>query len=102
MNPIALLNDAHRQALARCYVTAGVTARFPHITSLLEYVRTFDAFTPDNDPYVEHDCAVFTFEGQQLIWKIDTYADSTLTYGAEDPLAPGVVRVLTVMLAEEY
>jgi hypothetical protein len=102
MNPIALLNDAHRRSLAHCFVTARVTARFQTLTPLMELVRNFDAFTADNDPYGEHDCAVFTFEGQQLIWKIDTYADSSLTYGAEDPLAPGVVRVLTVMLAEEY
>jgi hypothetical protein len=102
MNPIALLNDTHRRSLARCFVTAGVTARFPKISTLLEYVRSFDAFTPDNDPYGEHDCAGFTVGGVTLIWKIDTFADHSLTTGADDPLAPGVVRVLTVMLAEEY
>jgi hypothetical protein len=102
MNPIALLNDTHRRSLARCFVTAGVTARFPKISTLLEHVRSFDAFTPDNDPYGEHDCAVFAVDGVTLIWKIDTYADHTLTAGADDPLAPGVVRVLTVMLTEEY
>ncbi len=65
-------------------------------------VRSFDQFTKDNDPYGEHDCALFTLNGTRVMWKIDYY-DSTLAYGSEDPADPEVThRVLTVLLASEY
>jgi Protein of unknown function (DUF3768) len=66
----------------------------------LAAVQRFDAFTPDNDPYGEHDFV--TLDGEKLFWKIDTYADGSLTHGAEDPTDPAAMRVLTIMLAEEY
>lgn len=65
-------------------------------------VSSFDNFTPDNDPYGEHDFGSVNVAGQHLFWKIDYY-DPSLCYGSEDPADLAVTRrVLTVMLASEY
>ncbi len=65
-------------------------------------VRNFTAFTPDNDPYGEHDCAVLHASGDRIIFKIDYY-DPTFTFHSEDPADPKRTRrVLTIMLAAEY
>lgn len=84
-------------------ITRGVQALGPEkIAAVLAAVRDFDAFTPDNDPYQEHDLGTFRAAGQRLIWKIDYY-DLQRRYASPDPADPAVtVRVLTIMLAEEY
>lgn len=65
-------------------------------------VARFDAFTADNDPYGEHDCAVVVIGELQIMWKID-YFDLTLLHHSDDPGDPEITkRVLTIMLAEEY
>ena len=35
--------------------------------------RAFDAFTPYNDPYGEHDFGSFDHDGRTISWKIDLY-----------------------------
>ncbi len=102
---IANLNDQCRQSIphARCYLTRGALAHVgDNLNALNQVVQTFDAFTPDNDPYGEHDFGAFDFERQRLFWKIDTYAGASLKLEAEDPLDPQAVRVITILLAEEY
>src|SRR5947208_14675799 len=79
---IGELNDALRSSGrgGRVVMTAGIAALAPdHIATVVKAVASFDAFTEDNDPYGEHDCASLTVAGQQVIWKID-YFDRALTF----------------------
>ena len=87
----------------RVMVTRGIAAFGPLVVQkVLAAVASFDAFTGDNDPYGEHDCAIQEIEGHNVLWKIEYY-DTTLSFGSEDPSDPSVTtRVLTVMLADEY
>jgi len=99
------LNDELRRHSrgGQIVVTRGIAALDETlIQEVLHAVAAFDAFTEDNDPYGEHDCAILTVLGQRIMWKIDYY-DATLTAASPDPSDPSVTRrVLTVMLAEEY
>jgi hypothetical protein len=102
---IAALNDTFRKTFegGRVLITAGVSA-LPSILAAeaLERVRLFADFTPDNDPYGEHDFGSFKLANQKFFWKIDCY-DKSMTQGSEDPADPErMMRVLTIMLAEEY
>jgi hypothetical protein len=84
-------------------VTAGIAGLPPETTrQVLKAVAKFSDFTPDNDPWGEHDCAVIEVAGESIIWKIDYY-DRSQRYHSPDPANPKVtLRVLTVMLAHEY
>ena len=65
-------------------------------------VRDFNDFTEDNDPHQEHDFGAFDFNGRKIFWKFDYYAHD-MEHGSEDPADIGqTMRVLTIMLAEEY
>ena len=103
---IAELNDLARKAMGiacRLYQTEGISSLSPEAQSTIrEKVETFDAFTSDNDPYHERDFGAFDHEGMRVFWKIDYY-DRSLSRGSENPADPlQTVRVLTIMLAEEY
>ena len=84
-------------------ITRGVEARgWDFIARALAAVRDFSDFTPDNDPYGEHDFGAFELDGVKLNWKIDCY-DRALEYGSPDPGdAEKTRRILTILLAEEY
>jgi len=100
---IAALNDRARQSFTGCRVviTQGVQA-LDDVPSVLDQVRWYNAFTPDNDPYGEHDFGSFRHAEETVFWKIDTY-DVDLQMHSPDPSDPAVTtRVLTIMLAEEY
>lgn len=102
---VRALNDQFRRTLTggRLVITAGVQALGPHrLLQLLRCVRIFEAFDQDNDPHGEHDFGAFTEGGDRFFWKIQYY-DTKLEYGSEDPADPNqTVRVLTIMLADEY
>ena len=102
---IRALNDALRRCGrgGRMMITAGLEARgSEQIARVLAAVAAFDNFSEDNDPYGEHDCAILSVDGIQVLFKID-YFDRDLTFHSPDPSDPAVTeRVMTVMLAEEY
>ena len=118
---IAWLNDRARQAMGLACVavaTEGFRA-LPQAdqSRVRELVETYDAFTPDNDPYGERDFGAIykSSDGrwstgyptmgkvvEKVFWKIDAY-DRDLRFGSEDPANPAVTRrILTIMLASDY
>lgn len=83
--------------------TAGVNGRgAAFVQAAATAVRAFNSFDKANDPHCEHDFGAVEVEGAKLFWKIDYYTPG-LEAGSEDPSdAAKTVRVLTIMLAEEY
>ena len=105
MNKIALLNDNFRGTLlgGQVVITTGVNA-LPLDVKALALIKTqrFKDFSPDNDPYEQHDFGSFEVAGEKFFWKIEYY-DERCELGSEDPADPEkTTRVLTIMLAEEY
>lgn len=104
---IAALNDRLRttfeRAAGRVVLTQGI-ASLPerNQAAILSLVRGFNGFTPGNDPYGEHDFGQVEHDGQKAFFKIDYY-DTSLQWASPDPTDPALtVRVMTVMLANEY
>lgn len=105
------LNDRFRKGdpaiPGQILVTPGVQALIADqgnadCIGVLAEVRRFDTFNTDNDPYGEHDFGAFEFLGKRLFWKLDYYAPDML-HGSEDPADTAqTVRILTIMLVEEY
>lgn len=98
---IADLNDSFRAG--RVVMTQRVALLSDKTRNLvLDAVRDFKQFTPDNDPYQEHDFGKVEVDGEKYFWKIDYY-DMKLEYGSEDPSnASLTIRSLTIMRADEY
>lgn len=84
-------------------MTSGINALPDGVKArILEKVRTFDAFSSENDPHHEHDFGAFEEGGHKVFFKHDYY-DAAMQFGSEDPADPSkTTRVLTIMLAEEY
>jgi hypothetical protein len=102
---IAALNDRARRNMSECRVvlSRGVTELdADDIKFIMEEIQRYSDFTPANDPYGERDFGVIdTFEFQ-VCWKFDYY-DLDLSMHSPDPSDPTVtLRVLTVMMMEEY
>lgn len=108
-NIVRELNDNLRRNLftptlhGEVILTAGVAAlRDDDRFALLDEVRYFEDFTPDNDPYGEHDFGRIDFRGERYFWKIDYY-DNDLTAHSPDKSDLALTRrVLTIMRADEY
>ena len=102
---IRFLNDLLRSTGAggRIYLTCGIAALSEREQSDIAWkVRAFNDFAEDNDPAGEHDFGAFTHDGRKVFWKIDYY-DPSMEYGSEDPSDDEkTLRVLTIMLADEY
>jgi hypothetical protein len=86
-------------------ITRGVGALLEDnddINELLNIVRSYNDFTPDNDPWGEHDFGVFTFKGEKCFWKIDYYSQD-MEHGSPRPYdLEETYRILTIGLMEEY
>ena len=69
---IADLNDALRRTFlgGKVYLTRGIAA-LPSTAqeAIITRVRTFDAFTPDNDLYDEHDFGSFEYGGKTIFFE---------------------------------
>ena len=105
MTDIKTLNDNFRKTFTggRVLLTAGIDSKpADDIANIMQLVQSFNNFTPDNNPYGEHDFGAFDYKGDKIFWKIDYY-DQNNEYLSENPADPTVTnRVLTVMLADEY
>ena len=107
---IRALNDRLRKVMPRSHdviVFAGALSQEDqrHHAAVYQAARNFTAFTEDNDPHGEHDCASFevTFAGKKSLYafKIDYY-DLNLEYGSEFPADPKLTRrVMTLMYADD-
>ncbi|WP_373505282.1 DUF3768 domain-containing protein [Aestuariivirga sp.] len=99
------LNDRLRTTMSGglVHMTDGIAVLgLSTVNAIFKAISTFTDFTPDNDPWGEHDCAVMEVGGHRIIWKIDYY-DRHRTYHSPDAADPKVtVRVLTIMLSQEY
>jgi hypothetical protein len=98
---IRSLNDSFRRSMVfggTVLMTNGVSSLgADRVTNLLQLVREFDDFTPDNDPHGEHDLGAIEFGGTRYFFKIDYY-DQSKTAGSPGPADPAVThRVMTVM-----
>ena len=81
-------------------MTAAVSALPDDVRArAIELTRTFDDFTPDNDPHNEHDFGSFEIDDQKFIFKHDLYEEPDVKSANGESV---VTRVLTIMLAEEY
>ncbi len=100
---IRKLNDDLRQNLtpANAFMSRGIAARLD-IQEVLAAIQSFNSFTNANDPHGEHDFGGIEFADDTVFWKIDYYANDMMS-GSPDATDPDVtIRILTIMLAEEY
>lgn len=103
---IARLND-HLRLTGEggwTYLSRGVAALpIARKDAVIRAVRRFDAFTPDNDPHGEHDCANLSSGDDRILWRIDYHPRDRTGQIEPDPADPGTtLRVMTIMLVEEY
>jgi hypothetical protein len=103
---IRRLNDCFRRNMViggTVLLTRGVAnLESDRLAELLEAVRKFNNFTPDNDPHGEHDFGSIDLSSIRYFFKIDYY-DQSRTAGSPDPADPAVTqRVMTIMRADEY
>lgn len=98
---VLLGNPGHHRVLA----TTGINALGPEaVQEILHAVLSFkeEDFRESFDPWGDRDLVVVEIGAQKIFGKIDTF-DPLLEFMSPDPADDLVtVRVLTVMLPEEY
>ena len=96
-------NDAFRQSLTggTVMLSAGVIAfGASNQARIIAAVRacTFDT----DDPFDDHSIGDLEVAGHRIFFKLDYY-DPTMSFLSDDPADPAkTVRVITIMLADEY
>lgn len=97
------LNDQARQSFQGCrvLVTPGVLA-LDATDMILTLVQQYSTFTPDNDPFAEHDFGSFRFGGETIFWKFDYYDLDFTMHSLDAADSTVTARVLTVLLGSEY
>lgn len=102
---IASLNDHARQTFTGCRVilSCGVSLLDDEQKRrAFHAVKSFNKFTPENDPYGEHDFGSIRLGDHLIFWKFEYY-DLDLGMHSLDPAEPEITaRILTIMLADEY
>ena len=87
---IRILNDKLRRTGegGEIYLTRGIAAlEAPMRAAVLDVVRTFDDWSDDNDPWQQHDCAMFVVDGMRMMFKIDLYERTVVNpYFIAEPL----------------
>ena len=106
MSDIATLNDNFRCSFinGEVLLSAGIaTMSSEDKANIISLVQNFNDFNDDNDPYKEHDFGSFDYKDEKILWKIDYY-DRFNTHFASENLADisKTLRILTILLAEEY
>jgi len=99
------LNDRARQSFTGCRVviTRGIAELDDAVLDdIIRQVKTYDRFTPANDPYGEHDFGAFHVGLHHVFWKWDYYDVDFAMQSPDASDAAVTARVLTIMLADEY
>jgi len=99
------LNDQFRKDFSEGHavMTPGIAALGQEaVARIVKTIEVYDDFCHANDPHGEHDVGAYEVDGSTVFFKIDYY-DQTLSSHSPDPSDPAVtMRVITLMLAEEY
>lgn len=98
------LSRQARSVPGQLMMTAGIAALPGEVQAeLVIAIMAFDDFNEDNDPHGEHDFGTIHHPvAGKVFWKIDLF-DNDLEFYTADPTDPSqTMRVLTIMLAEEY
>lgn len=102
---IKQLNDTLRKTFmgGQVMLTTGIITKSEEDQAeILQKVRLFNKFTKANDPYAEHDYGRFSYNGEDIIFKIDYY-NKTYDRMSDDPSNPDITnRVMTIMCSDEY
>ena len=106
MTDIATLNDNFRKTFTggQVFLTAGIVAMSSEDkANIISLVQNFNDFNEGNDPYKEHDFGSFDYNGSKIFWKIDYYDRFNTHFASENPAdISKTLRILTILLAEEY
>lgn len=106
MTDIATLNDNFRKTFTggQVLLSAGIAAMSSEDkANIISLVQNFNDFNEGNDPYKEHDCASFDYKGNKIFAKIDYYDRFNTHFASENPAdISKTLRILTILLAEEY
>lgn len=100
----AELNDILRTfgVGGECFMSQGFAALKQDVRlTLIQAIRDFEDFDPENDPYGEHNAGMVEVDGRKAFWRIDYY-NKEKTQGSEAPWdTEETARVMTIMLASD-